>query len=95
MATWNAVKPVLWSEDMGMSFADCETLWDYSTPSDILCITTKVGAYDDFSSHPPSETRKLYSNNHALALLETLIDWAECFEGEGTVAALVEKRRLP
>ncbi len=76
MATWNSTKPIEWSQDQGMEYSDNENSWTYATVSDYLTITTKVGEYSDFSNHPATKKIEHYSQNEALALLETLMDWA-------------------
>lgn len=97
MATWNSNLKIKWDCDMGMSFVDCENSWSYQTVSDFLTIKTVIGEYSDFSNHAATEIMKLYSKNEALALLETLIDWAEIYEGEGVtediIKTLKEKRK--
>lgn len=95
MATWRSKDAVIWSQDMGFDYAECETRWEYGTVADILTIKTKVGEFHDMSGpFPASEEIKHMSNSEALAMLETLIDWAETYEGEGTVAEML-KQRMP
>jgi len=93
MATWYSRKDVKFSRDMGMSYAECSQSWEYGTTSDYLRITTKQGAYSDFSYHEPSTDDKTYSKEEALALLETLMDWANRYEGVGEVDDILKRVR--
>lgn len=95
MATWKSKDSVIWSQDMGFDYAECETRWEYYTVTDSLSVITKVGSFSDFGkTHPESEDIKRLSRAEALAMLETLVDWAETFEGEGTVEQML-KQRIP
>ena len=93
MATWKSKYPIKYWEDMGLDCAECELSWQYNTTSDILMEKRRVGNYSDMKGEVAStEHQELYSNNRALAMLEMLIDWAETFEGEGTVSKLLKER---
>lgn len=72
-----------------MAYSANENSWSYGTVADFLTVTTKVGEFSDFSHNPATERHEHYSKAEALALLETLADWAETYEGEGTVHAML------
>lgn len=94
MATWNSKKTVEWMLDTGFDYAPCENSWSYGTVSDFLRINTKIGPYSTMAGPViASEKTEHYSKEEALALMKTLIDWAETYEGEGTVQRILEKRR--
>lgn len=93
MATWNSRRTVKWSYDAGFDYAACENHWSYGTVSDFLTIITKMDQYSTYTGYQPaSEKITHYSKSEALALLETLIDWAETYEGKGTVEDLLKQR---
>jgi hypothetical protein len=95
MATWKSKDSVMWDQDMGFDYAKCETSWEYHTVSDYLTIKTKVGPFSTMDGgQPASEETKGISKAEALAMLETLIDWAETYEGSGTVEEML-KQRIP
>jgi hypothetical protein len=91
MATWKSNKSIKWWQDMGMSHSDNENSWEYGTVSDYLTVTTKIGEFSDFSHHPASEKQETYSKNEALALLETLLDWANKYEGSHKVDEIMKR----
>lgn len=92
MATWKSNKVVKWSEYTGFDYADCENSWEYGTVSDSLKINTKVGPYSDYTnSVEASERNEFYSKERALALLETLLDWAYTYEGDKAVSEILDR----
>ena len=93
MATWKGRFSTKYSEYMGMDYADTEVSWTYGTVSDILTLHYKQGPYNDYYKHHESqEFTEHMSQEKAMALLEQLIDWAECYQREGIVLKLLEKR---
>lgn len=91
VATWKSKRTANYSEHMGDDYAKCEKSWEYGTVSDSLRVITKRGAYSVWGkTEPESESSEYYSQEEALALLETLVDWAETYEGEGTVADIIK-----
>lgn len=93
MATWNSRFPVKYASDAGDAWVDTELEWEYNTTSDILKVITKRGEYEGFyQTTPPKTLEELHSKEDALALLELLADWAEMYEGDGTVQRILEKR---
>jgi len=94
MSTWNSKKPIKFDVDTGATWAKAEISWQYQDTADILAITTKTDAYSDWGGKQPEKTdTERYDPNSAKALLRTLIDWAETYEGEGTVQKMLEERK--
>lgn len=92
MATWKSVKTVKFDRDMGFDYAKSELTWSYQTVSDYLTIYQKNGEYSTYNGvQPESESVKHFSKNEALALLETLLDWANVYEGEDTIKEMLER----
>lgn len=93
MATWKSRFPVKTRIDCGADWADYELSWEYNTTSDILVVREEIGEYFDYGGAVPKrENINRMGKEDALALLELLIDWAECYEGDGTVERLLKKR---
>lgn len=94
MATWISRLIVKWSADMGADYAACENSWSYNTTSDHLTVHTRYGEYSDYGGVKPAHTKSdHFQQSEALALLKTLMDWAETFEGEGTVEGILHDIR--
>lgn len=94
MATWNSNKSFKYDEYTGFDYAKCELTWSYGTVADILIIKQNTEECFGFGrSIPASEHFEYMSREKALALLETLIDWAEIYEREGIVSEMLERRK--
>lgn len=92
MATWKSIHTVKWDMYTGFDYTECKNTWSYGTVSDFLSIHTNINEYSDYSGKVPSREKvEHYSKSEALGLLESLIDWAETYEGEGTVSNLILK----
>jgi hypothetical protein len=84
---------VKYTIDMGSCYVDAEKRWEYNTTSDSLAVFTKTPEYYDFgTTYKAKESREFFGQSDALGMLELLIDWAETYEGEGTVENLIKKR---
>lgn len=93
MATWKSIEKVEYLQDTGLDYVKTKKSWEYNTTSDILTILTEMGEYYDYGGKvEASENRELLGKSESLGLLESLIDWAETFEGEGTVEKLLKQR---
>ncbi len=93
MSTWKCKNEIEWTLDTGLDYATCVNTWEYQTTSDYLTITTKEGESRAMAGIvEPGVKVEHYSNNEARALLETLIDWLETYDGQGSVQELLNKR---
>lgn len=93
MATWNSKHQVTWPMDTGFEYITCENTWSYHTVSDFLTVRCDIPESSNYSDKKfPQETRTFsYSQYEALALLETLLDWAYTYEGPEEVDKILNK----
>lgn len=90
MATWKSDKTVKFTEDLGEDYSKSEMSWEYSTTTDCLTICTKRSK--NFSDLPLINNC-YFGKNNSLAMLEILIDWADCYEGPEIVDKIFSKAR--
>lgn len=94
MATWRSKLSVKWLLDGGLDYIACENSWSYYTVSDHLIVHIKTEAYSAWNGPQPEKEKSVsYQQSEALALLKTLMDWAETFKGEGTVERILHDIR--
>jgi len=92
MSTWKSYDSIKYRQDMGDAWSDSKKTWEYQTTADILTVITFNKAHYGYYSQGDKESRECYDRTEAIALLKSLIDWVETYEGTGTVEQLLKSR---